>query len=33
MAAYKFDRNTYKNDLSKIYEEVIGEKEAHAKQI
>ena len=27
MAAYKFDRNTYKNDLRKIYEEVISEKE------
>ena len=27
MAAYKFDRNTYKNDLRKIYEEVIAEKE------
>jgi len=27
MAAYKFNRNTYKNDLRKIYEEVISEKE------
>jgi hypothetical protein len=27
MAAYKFNRNTYKNDLRKIYEEVIAEKE------
>lgn len=27
MAAYKFDRNTYKNDLRMIYEEVIAEKE------
>jgi hypothetical protein len=27
MAAYKFDRNTYKTDLRKIYEEVIAEKE------
>jgi len=32
MAAYKFDRNNYKNDLRKIYDEVLVEKEAMQNQ-